>query len=574
MSILGTFLVLNRDYPWMIPLASVLLFVIPGGVAMALMRFAWLPGRSRIVIFAFGFVAAFGPLGAIPGLADYARAIVAAGVAYQIGRACNWSIPRLRRVTTRPTILLASAAILLAGVMVGGAHLQEFREEQRVTRLGARGPNVVLIVMDTVRAKSTSTFGYNRPTTPNLDRVASEGTAFDLAFSTAPWTLPSHASMFTGEYPHEHGADWSRPLSARDRTLAEVLRDAGYVTAGFSANTLNVTRVHGLARGFVHFEDLPVSLGRLALTISLGRRIVGQGSIRHWLQYHEVADRQPAEQITGNFLSWLETHKTRPFFAFLNYFDAHDPYLPPEPFASRFGPRRRPDTRFWHTGDAAWPADRPKMNEADRRAEVAAYDGAIAYIDAQVGRVVEQLQHERILDNTLLIVVSDHGEQLGEHGLFNHGNSLYRPVVHVPLVLRFPGKAPAGLRVSSPVSLRDLPATVLDLLARESGSLPGVSLARLWQSTAGLPSASPVLIEGTRRPFGQGSYPLMRGDMIAIVDGGYQYIHQQEGGQEELQRSRVRPGRVEQPGLGGSSCDNRDIQEVAPTGVATQSLMP
>jgi arylsulfatase A-like enzyme len=245
-------------------------------------------------------------------------------------------------------------------------------------------------------------------------------------------------------------------------------------------------------------------------------------------------DRQPAERITSNFLTWLRANRERPFFAFLNYFDAHDPYLPPEPFATKFGPRRSRTARFSHTGVAALPVDRYKLTPRQRQAEVDAYDGAIAYIDSQLDRLLRYLADEQLLDSTLLIVTSDHGEQLGEHGLYNHGTSMYRPLMHVPLVMRFPGRVAAGVRVPQPVSLRNIPTTVLDLLAATDDTrFPGFSLAGFWRSENAAPADQVVLMEATRRQFGAEKwYPLIKGGIQSVVAEGYQYLKNEDGTEE------------------------------------------
>ncbi len=517
--VLGDFLVMNRDFPWLVPVAAVFLFVSLTPVVLAL---RCIPRVEPGIVLGLVFVAVVGPLRAVPTLTGHGGTLLALGMAVQASRLASWRLSGLAGPARRTILLPGSLVVVIMVGMLMSAAISERRQLAALPAAPPEAPNVILIVLDTVRAKSMSTFGYHRPTSPTLDRLAAEGVAFDRAFSTAPWTLPAHASLFTGTYPHEHGADWSRPLDNRHQTLAEALARSGYRTAAFSANTLNVTRTHGLDRGFLHFEDLPISFGQLALSTKIGQWISGQGTWRHWLNYHEVIDRQNAARITTNCLSWLEARDRRPFFVFLNYFDTHDPYLPPEPFATRFGPPRSSDISFWHTGFAAWPSDRRAMSPRNRQAEVDAYDGAIAFMDAQIDRLLRVLETRGMLDNTLIVVTSDHGEQLGEHGLFNHGNSLYRPLVHVPLLMRLPGRVPAGLRVSQPVTLKDIPQTILASVGI-TASFPGESLDRYWSGWP--PVDEVVLIEATRRPFGDDPwYPLPKGNMAALVKGRYMFI--------------------------------------------------
>ena len=165
------------------------------------------------------------------------------------------------------------------------------------------------------------------------------------------------------------------------------------------------------------------------------------------------------------------------------------------------------------------------------------YDGAIAYLDAELDRVLTALQHRGVLDNTLVIVTSDHGEQFGEHGLFVHANSLYRALLHVPLVLRFPAGVPAGRRIAARVTLRDIPATVIDLLGvKDSGGLRGASLARHWSdASADSPTSSEAIAEVRQATWAHGwapTYPAAKGDMGSVTDDEYHYIRNGDGTEE------------------------------------------
>ena len=201
-------------------------------------------------------------------------------------------------------------------------------------------PNVLLLVMDTVRADRLSLHGYKRDTTPNLVRLARKGVRFDQARSTAPWTLPSHASMFTGRWPHQTGVSEDRPLDATHPTLAEFLSDRGYLTAGFVGNTYFCNSWFGLGRGFAHYEDfydedLVISITETLRCSALGRCLLRIASLPLGVERR----RKDAAAVNHDFLDWLsEQDKERPFFAFLNFFDAHTPYLLPEGAEPRFGP--------------------------------------------------------------------------------------------------------------------------------------------------------------------------------------------------------------------------------------------
>jgi arylsulfatase A-like enzyme len=222
-----------------------------------------------------------------------------------------------------------------------------------------------------------------------------------------------------------------------------------------------------------------------------------------------------ARAITDRFLEWQADARARPFFAFLNYFDAHAPYLPPDSLIGRFGPPRGGRALDDLSSRAQWTPE-----EIDR--ERAAYEASLASIDHQLGRLFDALEARGIADNTIVVVTGDHGEQFGEHGLMDHGNSLYRPLLEVPLVVRFPGSVPAELRVARPVSLRDVASTLADLADVEPAPFPGTSLAALWsQQPTPVSEVFAEVRAGIRTvPW----VPLARGRMSSVVIDGFHFI--------------------------------------------------
>src|SRR5690606_903685 len=247
-----------------------------------------------------------------------------------------------------------------------------------------------------------------------------------------------------------------------------------------------------------------------------------------WRGTYYRPTHKPAETITEDFTDWLGSDPGRPFFAFLNYFDAHNPYAPPPPFDLKFA-RAEPVIRNVHVGTPYTDAELESLRDA--------YDGAIAYIDDAVGKLLAGLDSLGVLDNTLVIVTSDHGEGLGTHGYVGHGTSLYTQELHVPLLLRFPRALPGGVRVPEPVSLRDLPATIMDLLGYGSGSpIPGLPLTAGLSITAprrAAPLHSPVvsLLEPNDEQIPD-NYPVTRGRLQSIVVAPYHYIRYADGGEE------------------------------------------
>ncbi|MBI3767419.1 MAG: sulfatase [Deltaproteobacteria bacterium] len=296
----------------------------------------------------------------------------------------------------------------------------------------ARRPgDVVLIVVDTLRADHISLYGYPRRTTPHLDVFAREAVTYTHAISPATWTVPAHGSLFTGRWPSFHGAEriasdhnLATPLLGDVPTLAEFLGAVGFRTAAFVANTAYVARVLGFARGFAEFFDRDLNVaGEVA------------DAVRRWLP-------PDGERV----------------FLFLNILDPHEPYEPPPPFDTRF-PGKRAEygttmTTLVYGGTAVTPEMRAHF--------VSQYDGEIAYTDEMLARIIAELKRRGRYDDALIIVTSDHGEILGEHGLAGHGVAPYEELLHVPLVVKLPGGRRRGERVRRRVSTLGVFAMILE----------------------------------------------------------------------------------------------------------------
>ncbi len=338
--------------------------------------------------------------------------------------------------------------------------------------------------MDTVRADATSLNGSTRDTTPNLAALARRGALFEQAISTAPWTLPSHASMFTGRWPWELLVGPDRALDARYPTLAGYLDRHGYATAGFVANTVFCTREYGLSRGFGHYEDFVLTplealrgtaLGwlvcrRLTPVVDRLREATGRDP-GHPLEVRTY--RKDAAEINRAALNWIETDDDRPFFVFLNYLDAHDPYLVPRGAEHPFS--GHPATLAERRALRDWIGEEPRAR-APSEMQLArdAYDDCLAYLDGEIGRLVDELGRRGRLENTVIVVTADHGEHFGEHArdglpLVGHRLSVYQPEIHVPLLIVAPNRIPSRMVVPDVVSLRDLPATIVDLVGLGRG---------------------------------------------------------------------------------------------------------
>ena len=302
---------------------------------------------------------------------------------------------------------------------------------------GDRAADVILIVVDTLRAQNLSLYGYERSTSPNLERFAKDAVTYEMAISTANWTVPAHASMFTGLLPSYHGAQrvpgdriLATPINPQARTLAEILHEHGFRTGAFIGNTTYVTGILGFNRGFEVFAT----------------------------RFPDNSNHAPS--IVAAALAWLAENR-QPAFQFLNILDPHEPYEPPPPFDTRF-PGRVPALGAYLTRKVN---DGEKVTPEMRAHFLSQYDGEIAFTDEALGRFFADLRKMDRYDRALIIVTSDHGELFGEHGLAGHGNATYEPLLHVPLIVKYPGNRRAGERVERRVSTLGVFATVLEATA-------------------------------------------------------------------------------------------------------------
>lgn len=523
---------MNRHALWMITLSDVAIFTALGGacaVVCALVQRRWV---TQVVFWFLVGLGCFALLQLVHGLTILASASLAAGIAATFARRLDAHGPRFATLRRRTLPIFAIAALGLVAAQFSTDAAKERSHLAGLTAARSGAPNVLFIVLDTVRADALGCYGYNRPTTPNLDALAARGVRFEQARSPGAWTLPSHASMFTSRWPHELSARIDTPLDTRFPTIAEHMADHGYATAGFIANTFFCNAWFGLGRGFAHYDDMALTPPTILRTSHLGRRLLRSfGTERHERPTSHFS-RKDAATINREFLGWLDgrADQDNPFFVFINYFDAHDPYLMPRPEAKPFG--RQADTAEQVSMLRNWNLLDGKKLSADQLALARdCYDDCLAQLDREVGRLVSQLESRGLLESTWIVVTSDHGEQFGEHGFIGHGNSVHRQTVHVPLLIIPPSKS--ALRpgvIAPPVSLRDLPSTVVDITGAkppESG-FAGRSLARFWDGRASGDSLADTVVlseivdhEGPV----SASWQMPK----SLVSGGYVYIRQCDG---------------------------------------------
>jgi arylsulfatase A-like enzyme len=473
---------------------------------------------------------------------------------------------RLRRSLVRSFPALLGLVVVMAAFPFGGDWLKRRREAGRPLP-PASSPSVLLVVLDTVRADRLSLYGYHRSTTPTLERLARRGIRFDAARASAPWTLMSHASFFSGRWPHELDIQWQTPLTKKFPMLAEYLAENGYATAGLVSNATYCSYDTGLDRGFTHYEDYVLD------ELNILRTAVIVGEIRKTLLFlvflglrHDPALLQTAQDILGErsdnlvrrdaesinrgVLSWLDHRRdsSRPFFLFLNYLDAHAPYKLPTGATHRFGkgPRTREEIRIIYED---WSLiDKSLLAKPYKTLALDGYDNCLAYLDERLGQLFDDLASRRVLDQTWVVIMGDHGEGLGEHDLYEHGESLYSTEIHVPLLIVPPAGESRARVVRDVVSLRDIPATVVDLLGLGAGSpFPGRSLATLWRGPS--PGVDPAqgadvlseLPSPSPRDSSHGRSPALRGPLVSLADRDLVYIQNEADGTEELYNERDDP---------------------------------
>jgi len=323
-------------------------------------------------------------------------------------------------------------------------------------------PNILLIVLDAVRKDHLSCYRHDRETTPNIDRLASEGTRYEQAIAAAPWTPPSHASMFTGQYPSTHGVVGGSPnLETNDPTVAEALSAAGYATFGYS-NSHHTSADNDFDRGFDHYHDI-LALPRFRGTMYEFSRA-----------YAKYAVRRVVRGVDDSYFQ-LEKLRARirgsqsPFFGFINLNSAHSPYDPPDGYHQFVDGFERWDevdaekvNALAHRAGYEHMMNEISVSDAEWELLRRRYDGEIAYLDDLLGSFFDFLEAEGLFDDTLIIVTADHGEHFGEHGLAYHQFSLFEELINVPMVVKWPGDRSTATDESL-TSLVDLAPTALEV---------------------------------------------------------------------------------------------------------------
>jgi arylsulfatase A-like enzyme len=553
----------SRHFVWLVPLVNILIFLLLGLALWLLIvcrpdRGRWLSKRILCTLVLLpAFWAGFPRIHALAG------SLLVLGVAVQLVPVLERRAGSLRRMAwVSFPFMLGLVGVLAASLWIGD-RLRVRREEARPLP-ATEAPNVLLIVLDTVGADHLSLNGYPRSTSPTIDELAARGVRFDGVQATSSWTLPSHASMFTGRWPHELSAGWFTPLDRANPTLAETLGERGYATAGFVANNWYCATDTGLARGFTDYRDYDFPrLTALKTALLVDRSMELMQAVERFLEdglglefLQSTVDRlgslvktnrKEAATVNREFLDWLSHRREpeRPFFAFLNYYDAHYPFQLRDRGLHRFGAKPRNN----HEADILrdWLI---LINQGPSPSDIEfardSYDDCIADLDEQLGILIDELDRRSLLGKTWVIITADHGESFGEHpGVYWHGTSLYETQLHVPLVVVPPQGGPSPRVVTETASLRDLAATIVDVVGVKSGSgatIPGESLARFWKgaSPANDPGATPAQALSEVVPLGSfGPNPSLwnshpRWPFAALKERDWTYIRREENAGEEL----------------------------------------
>jgi arylsulfatase A-like enzyme len=376
----------------------------------------------------------------------------------------------------------------------------------------AQPPNLLLISIDTLRPDHLASYGYERDTSPAIGRLARQGVLWEHAYAPSPATVASHASLFSGRHPYQHRTlNYASPLPDAERTLAEILGESGYRTFAV-ATSIRFHDGSGFAQGFEHYESL-----------------------------HEQPKNARGALATDRVLELVRSDDSRPFFGFVHYFGPHTPYWPPAEWRAR-----------WHKGAEPELPGGPGPYVHSRREpgqEVpletlryleALYDAEISYLDSDLARLLDGLAAAGLADDTLVVLVSDHGEEFKEHGGLAHARTLFEEALRVPLLMRFPAELPGGLRVARPAQLVDVAPTVLELLGLPVPvDLPGRSLVEDVAPLVG-DVASPGVRDGADVVLGQRGVRQWS-ISASLPEGRFKALFEQ-GAQPQLFQLDVDPG--------------------------------
>jgi arylsulfatase A-like enzyme len=412
-------------------------------------------------------------------LADGGASAALVWIAYRVLRKNNRA-QRLTAVNRRMTVVGVFLIVAFFSASFVGSGETASAKKSNVGSPVTDKPNILFIVMDTVRADHLSLYGYPLKTTPFLEKLAEESAVFNNAFAAAPWTLPSHASLFTGLYPSQHRANsehfW---LDDSYRTLAEILHDHGYQTVSFSNNDY-VSAYHNLMQGFErtwykgawadNASTASLGLGKSIVSFyDWGRQEIRTRILSKIIENPAAIWDYPKAAVTNKaIVQWLrrDSDDTRPFFMFVNYMDAHLPYNPDDKTARLFLDAKTLKASYklklrFPPIEYCLDLSKGGYSQNDLQIMTTLYDACLRYLDGQLERLFGKLKDLGLYDKTLIVVTSDHGEYLGSRNRLAHGLDLHEQLLHIPLLIRYPGVFMPGRRYDTVVTHVDIPNTIL-----------------------------------------------------------------------------------------------------------------
>lgn len=395
----------------------------------------------------------------------------------------------------------------------------EFRSIKRY-----HSPNIVLITIDALRADHLSCYGNNKINTKNIDSLAEEGVLFENAISQSPWTAPSIASLFTSLYPSAHkggeikwkkGEITFRKIRASSPSLAEILKNNGYITSAIVTNAY-LNEIYGFNKGFKKFVnlDLQTHWGKNPFYMQLSNFIFKEIDYIH----------TPADIVTDEAISWLEDNHHELFFLWIHYMDPHFPYTPPAKYKDRIDYNGKLISNNLKDNLSSIKRGSLNLNVKDKEYLKSLYGCEIKFTDEQIGRLMQKLKDLNVFNNTIIIITSDHGEEFWEHGSCDHGHSVYNELLHVPLIFHFDDSDTfEAKRIKEQIRLIDIFPTIVDMrIADYKGLIQGKSLLPL------------ILSEDKKNRIAFSEYARYHEEKKSIILYYYKYIYYAETKNEEL----------------------------------------
>jgi arylsulfatase A-like enzyme len=435
-------------------------------------------------------------------------------ILYKLGKIFNSRV--LRKIT--PTGLIPTICSVIVVIIVLAGFIFEPVDYPAVRNEYTGRPNVLLITIDAQRRDYFSFMGNQNVNTPNVDRLAEKSVVFTNAYANAPWTVPSMFTMHTSSYPSVHGANIETRGSDQLPTLAEILRENGYDTEAYTANTL-LDEETGFNRGFVRYhgyEDIPALKWAHRTTLYYMWAIIREKRVTRMKV-------DTTEWLTGVLCNRLAVDRDRPFFIWAHYLDPHEPLTPPDKFIDG-----GPDVI--ETAHEFMPRQVPDVDIRDKDIALKLYAAEVEYVDYCLGKVFGVMEKQGLMDNTLIIVTADHGEEHFEHGTYGHGKSHFRPVLAIPMLVSGPGLTPA--ECSYPVDLTDVMPTILAYTGiGDENETAGENMLELVGKTPGKPEDAVIFFEAN------GADTTMKSIYL------YPYIISRTG--EKVYRYELRDTRIE-----------------------------